>query len=495
MKPLSSTLRSTRGPSGARTALPHLPAASGDWAAAVRKAARGERTRAPPRPRDSPGCGLRKECAANPAPSAAGEGGREGGWSAQRVRKRRLEPLATPIAALPPLGPAPPELPSSTPRSSPYLPPRGSPPPPRLRLPAPTPLLLQAPFPLHVLFPHPSSRLPSPSLPPPGSLPPPRVLHTSSLPPPGARPFPPPRVLLPSPSSSPPPFSLPPPSPRARRRPLGFVLLRGRRRRRRGPGAHLCLAGPRVPRCRAGAVGRSRAWLSPLVTAPLLPRCCALPPRPSPARPAARLSAPAPQGASGCRRRPGGERRTSGRGQRLQAGERGPGAAGAANLAWARGRGGRAHVLPPLPGRGGRLRKALGPGERAWGRRLGAGPQPPEARVAGERAGLGMGARPRSGARAAVTRSRSPLGRAARRPWVAARTAGGCWGAGGGGARPGLARSGRACGHLVSVASPEGGPGHSLGKVGSEVYTVAKLIVSFLVSFGVAHKSHYLLTV
>lgn len=94
-------------------------------------------------------------------------------------------------------------------------------------------------------------------------------------------------------------------------------MLRGRRRR--GPGAHLCLAGPRAPRCRAGAVGRSRAWLSPLVTAPLLPRCCALPPRPSPAGPAARLSAPAPQGASGCRRRPGGERRASWRGQRRQA--------------------------------------------------------------------------------------------------------------------------------------------------------------------------------
>lgn len=86
-----------------------------------------------------------------------------------------------------------------------------------------------------------------------------------------------------------------------------------------GTGAHLCLAGPRAPRCRAGAVGRSRAWLSPLVTAPLLPRCCALPPRPSPAGPAARLSAPAPQGASGCRRRPGGERRASWRGQRRQA--------------------------------------------------------------------------------------------------------------------------------------------------------------------------------
>lgn len=78
---------------------------------------------------------------------------------------------------------------------------------------------------------------------------------------------------------------------------------------------------------------------------------------------------------------------------------------------------------------------------------------------------------------------------------MAAGTAGGCWGAGGGGARPGLAHSGRACGHLVPVASPQGGPGHSLGKVGSEVYTVGKLIASFLVSFGVAHKSHYLLTV
>lgn len=63
---------------------------------------------------------------------------------------------------------------------------------------------------------------------------------------------------------------------------------------------------------------------------------------------------------------------------------------------------------------------------------------------------------------------------------MAAGTAGGCWGAGGGGARPGLARSGRACGHLVPVASPQGGPGHSLGKVGSEVYTVGKLIASFL---------------
>lgn len=152
-------------------------------------------------------------------------------------------------------------------------------------------------------------------------------------------------------------------------------------------------------------------------------------------------------------------------------------------------------MLPPLRVGVAGLRETLGAGERAWGRRLDAGPQPPRAGGAGERAGLGMDAGPRSGAHGAATRSRSPPGRAARRPPAAAGTAGGCWGAGGGGARPGLARSGRACGHLVSVASPEGGPGHSLGKVGSEVYTVGKLITSFLVSFRVAHKSHYPLTV
>lgn len=147
---------------------------------------------------------------------------------------------------------------------------------------------------------------------------------------------------------------------------------------------------------------------------------------------------------------------------------------------------------PPLPGPGGRAAGGTRLGERAWGRRLDAGPQPLEARLAGERAGLGMGARPRWGARAAVTRSRSLLGPAARSLRAAAGAAGGCWGAGGGGARAGLAHSGRACGYLVSVAPPQGGPGHSLGKVGSEVYTVGKLIASFLVSFGVAHKSHYL---
>lgn len=158
--------------------------------------------------------------------------------------------------------------------------------------------------------------------------------------------------------------------PRARRRPLGFVLLCGRRRRR-GPGAHLCLAGPRAPRCRAGAVGRSRAWLSPLVTAPLLPRCCALPPRPSPAGPAARLSAPAPQGASGCRRRPGGERRASWRGQRRQAGERGPGRR--APRTWP-GRGGGAAALTCCPpGRGGPAAGGAGPGRAGVGAQAGCG--------------------------------------------------------------------------------------------------------------------------
>lgn len=53
------------------------------------------------------------------------------------------------------------------------------------------------------------------------------------------------------------------------------------------------------------------------------------------------------------------------------------------------------------------LREALGPGERAWGRRLDAGPQPPYACIAGEPARLGMGAGPRLGARAAVARSRT----------------------------------------------------------------------------------------
>lgn len=102
----------------------------------------------------------------------------------------------------------------------------------------------------------------------------------------------------------------------------------------------------------------------------------------------------------------------------------------------------------------------------------------------------------RAGARGLQSPGRALLWAAPRGdPGAAAGAAGGCWGAGGGGARPGLAHSGRACGHLVSVVSPKGGPGHSLGKVGSEVYTVGKLIASFLVSFGVAHKSHYLLTV
>ena len=62
----------------------------------------------------------------------------------------------------------------------------------------------------------------------------------------------------------------------------------------------------------------TRQWLprphTLRATPPLRPA-----PRPSPAGPAARLSAPAPQGASGCRRRPGGERRASWRGQRRQA--------------------------------------------------------------------------------------------------------------------------------------------------------------------------------
>ncbi|CAO2606799.1 F-box-like/WD repeat-containing protein TBL1XR1 [Lemmus lemmus] len=94
---------------------------------------------------------------------------------------------------------------------------------------------------------------------------------------------------------------------------------------------------------------------------------------------------------------------------------------------------------------------------------------------------MGSGWAPvRARARGLQSPGRAPLRATPRRPRVAAGTAGGCWGAGGGGARPGLARSGRACWHLVSVASPEGGPGHSLGKVGSEVYTIGKLTVSFL---------------
>lgn len=47
-----------RSPCGAGAELSHLPAASGDRAAAARRIAPGEGTRAPPRPRGSTGCGL-----------------------------------------------------------------------------------------------------------------------------------------------------------------------------------------------------------------------------------------------------------------------------------------------------------------------------------------------------------------------------------------------------------------------------------------------------
>lgn len=69
----------TRSPCGARAEPPHLPAASGDRAVAARGIAAGEGTQAPPRPRDSPGCGLRTGTNARraqpPAPRAS-----EGGW-------------------------------------------------------------------------------------------------------------------------------------------------------------------------------------------------------------------------------------------------------------------------------------------------------------------------------------------------------------------------------------------------------------------------------
>lgn len=105
-----------------------------------------------------------------------------------------------------------------------------------------------------------------------------------------------------------------------------------------------------------------------------------------------------------------------------------------------------------------------------------------------------MGACPRSDARATVARSRTPWGvprgdpgrRRGPRAAVGER-------AGEGRGPASLAQDARV-GTLCLWPLHKEALATASVKLG-QVYTVGKLIASFLVSFGVAHKSHYLLTV